>query len=82
MRVKQFQHLFCYPNIKMKICYECLEPYGAICDNEIAIILLTDGPPVKCAKSLWTNNRQILLTFKEHFEINWNKATCYPVSNT
>ena len=82
MRVKQFQHLFCYPNIKMKICHECLEPYGAICDDQLVILFLCDKPPIKCAKSLWTNNRQILLTFKEHFQINWNKATCYPVSNT
>ena len=82
MRVQQFQHLLKYPNIKMKICSNCLEPYGAICDNELAIILLTSQPPVKCARSLWTNNKQLLITFKEHFEINWNKATCHPVIST
>ena len=82
MRVKQFQHLFRYPTIEMKICYNCLEPYGVICDNKLVIIFLCDKPPIKYAKTLWTNNRQILLNFKEHFEINWSKGICHTLRTT
>ena len=78
-RVKQFQHLFVYPSIEMRICFDCVQPFGAICDNKLAIIFLCKKPPVKVAKSFWTNNEQIRQNFREHFEINWEKARPYPV---
>ena len=53
--------------------------YEKIQRSKLVILFLCDEPPIKCAKTLWTNNKQNLLTFKEHFETNWNKATCYPV---
>lgn len=79
LRVKQFQHLFVYPNIEMRSCYNCPQPYGVICDNNLAIVMLCKNPPVKVAKSFWTNNEQILQNFREHFEINWEKGIPYGV---
>jgi len=63
----------------MRVCSNCVQPFGAICDNKLAIIFLCKKPPIKVAKSFWTNNEQILQNFKEHFEINWQKALPYPV---
>ena len=79
MRVLQFQHLFCYQTIEMRICYDCIKPWGINCDNEFVIIFLDDKPPIKNSRTLWTNNEPILLNFKEHFETNWKKAIPYPV---
>lgn len=79
LRVKQFQHLFKYPTIKMRICFDCLKPWGIVLDDELVIIFLDENPPIKYSRTLWTNNSQILRNFKEHFEINWQKATPHPV---
>jgi hypothetical protein len=74
MRIKQFEHLLDFPNIEIKLCFECKKPYGMLVDKKTTILFLDDVIPLKYSRTLWTNNKQITLNFKEHFEINWKKA--------
>lgn len=79
LRVKQFEHLLNYQDLYLKVCIDCLRPYGGILDNKTAVIILDEEKTLKCTRTLWTNNTQILLNFKKHFEAMWNKAISCPV---
>ena len=81
LRVKQFEHLLKYHNLELKICFNCLKPYFGIIDNDFVVIFLDEGTHLKCVRTLWTNNSQMLLTFKEHFETHWHNSMPYQVKN-
>ena len=81
LRIKQFEHLLKYQNLELKICFNCLKPYFGIIDNYILVIFLDEGTHLKCVRTLWTNNSQILLNFKEHFETLWNNSIPYQVKS-
>ena len=81
LRVKQFEHLLKYSNLELKICFDCLKPYFGIIDNDFVVVFLDEGTHLKCVRTLWTNNRQMLLNFKEHFETHWNNAIPYQVKS-
>ncbi|PVX25250.1 MAG: hypothetical protein CW691_05205 [Candidatus Bathyarchaeum sp.] len=77
MRIEQIAHLLKYPTLEIRFSFDSQKPYGAICDNQLAIICLDSEPPIKYSRTLWTNNEQILLNFKEHFNSSWENATTY-----
>ena len=77
LRVEQFEHLLKYPTLETKFSFKNQIPYGAICDNEFVVICLDPQPPIKFSRSLWTNNNQILLNFKQHFDICWKTAISF-----
>ena len=81
LRIKQFEHLLKYDNLELKICFNCLKSYFGIIDNDFVVIFLDEGTHLKCVRTLWTNNSQILLTFKEHFQTHWNNSLPYQVKN-
>ena len=74
LRIKQFEHLLKYHNLELKICFNCLKPYFGIIDNDFVVVFLDEGTHLKCVRTLWTNNSQMLLNFKEHFETRWNNS--------
>jgi len=77
LRVEQFEHLLKYPTLETKFSFKPQIPYGAICDNKFVVICLDPQPPIKCSRSLWTNNNQILLNFKQHFDVCWKNAISF-----
>ena len=79
LRIKQFEQLLSYPELKIKACFDCSRPFGGILDNKIAVIFLDRGPPLKCVRSLWTNNPEIVQNFREHFDVCWEKSVSCPV---
>ena len=81
MRIRQFENLLKYPNLEMRICFNCLKPYGVMCDKDFVIIFLDEGTPLKCIRSFWTNNSQMVLNFKNHFEGLWEKAILFSDKN-
>jgi sugar-specific transcriptional regulator TrmB len=77
LRIKQFEHLFLYPNLEIKTSYESQKPFGITCDNKFAVFFLDPTPCVKHSRTLWTNNSTMLKTFQDHFEAKWNIAQEY-----
>lgn len=82
LRVKQFEHLLIFDNLKLRACYDCLTHYGGIIDDNLTVIFLDEGEYLKCIRSLWPDNNQITKNFKEHFENMWNKSISCPVFMT
>ncbi|KON33132.1 hypothetical protein AC477_01930 [miscellaneous Crenarchaeota group-1 archaeon SG8-32-1] len=79
MRIKQFEQLLKYSDLKIKACFDCLRPFGGILDNKIAAVFLDKGTRLKCVRSLWKNNSEIVLNFKEHFDVCWQKSVSCPI---
>jgi sugar-specific transcriptional regulator TrmB len=77
LRVKEFRELLKYSNLKMKISFEILKPYGITCDDKFAVFVLDSTPCVKHSRTLWTNNRAMVRSFQEHFEAKWASSQEY-----
>jgi sugar-specific transcriptional regulator TrmB len=79
LRIKQFEKLLKYPELEIRACFDCLRPFGGVLDNNMAVIFLDRGSHLKCVRSLWTNNPEIVLNFREHFNTCWEKSVSCPV---
>ncbi len=81
IRLRQVKNLLLkFPNLKLRVCFDNIKPYGGICDDSFGFIFLTSNPPLKCSKTFWTNNKEILSNIKEHFELSWEKAKPYSLT--
>jgi sugar-specific transcriptional regulator TrmB len=69
-----------FPNLELRVCFDSIKPYGGICDDSFVFIFLTSNPPLKCSKTFWTNNKEILTNFKQHFELSWQNAKPYSLT--
>jgi sugar-specific transcriptional regulator TrmB len=78
LKIKPIKHLLDYPNVEARFSYDSLKPWGCISDNETCIICLDNKTRIRSSRTLWTNNKQILLNFNNHFEEIWDKA--FPLS--
>ena len=77
LRVKEFEHLFVFPNLQMKISFESLKPYGICCEDKFVVYFLDPTSQVKNSRTLWTNNPAMISAFQEHFEVKWSAAEEY-----
>jgi sugar-specific transcriptional regulator TrmB len=77
MRVKQIEDVLGYPNLTVKYSFFSTKPYVAIIDDALGIITIDQTRFFKTSRTLWTNNPNLILALKEHFETVWDRAQLY-----
>jgi sugar-specific transcriptional regulator TrmB len=75
LKINPFKRILDCPNVEARFSYDSLKPWGCLCDYETCIICLDNKPRIRSSRTLWTNNKQILLNFNNHFEEIWDGAS-------